>query len=219
MDIRLQRFLKQNQKAFDGLEGNLLGASSGKAPRTILMTSAHPREGKSLASMGWACSLSSLSRNRVLLVDGNLRDPAGFSVLGRPGEAGLTELLAEEPSSAALACVQETELTGLSFVPCGNARSSGLSRTECDRLSQHLSRWSSEFDYVIFDGAALLAASDTALMASLFDAVVLVVSFGRTTWEALAQAQTRLHRLGATAIGAVVNRKPRHIPEGLYESY
>lgn len=148
-------------------------------PSTLLVTSTQPGEGKSTVSLNLAMSLAALGR-RVLLVDADTRRPSVHTVLGLDGEPGLTEILAGGVSWQGV--LQRDVTAGLDVLPAGGPAQSPADLLSSRAMKSILDAAQSVYDFVILDSPAfLINAADARILASLVDAVILVVRSGATS--------------------------------------
>jgi capsular exopolysaccharide synthesis family protein len=191
-------------EAFKNLRTSLLLASPEHPPRTIVVTSCEPQDGKSTVSLNLAIVLTQLGR-RVLVVDADLRRPRLHRVLSVGNTAGLSSLLS---GNAALEDVlQETMVPNLSFVSSGPIPPNPSELLGSPAWAAFLHRLGHEvaFDHVIVDSPPLASVTDPMILASCVDATVIVVRAGKTARESLAHSTERLRQSRAKVIGAVLN--------------
>jgi len=149
----------------------LLTSSNEGPPRTILLTSAVRGEGKSTIAVNLARVLCR-SGLRVALVDADRRGPGLYRLVGGQIQPGLLDYLRGGP--AARSFLQTTDEPGLTFVSLGAEPQSGEGLFVRPGLADLIKELRLGHDFVILDGAPILAADDTALLAPYADLVVLV---------------------------------------------
>ena len=166
----------------------------------ILITSAVPGEGKTATAANLAIVLAR-NRQRVLLVDGDLRKPDMHDVMGLPAEPGLGEVLAGEASlDQALRCIDPV---GLYCMPAGRSRDNPVSLLEGNALRDTLAATEEAFEWVIIDSPPLNQFADAHCIASVADGVVLVIRWNLTPREELERALTELKTM--PLLGLVLN--------------
>ena len=74
----------------------------------------------------------------------------------------------------------------------------------------------SHFNYILFDGSAVIGFSDTLAIAKFFDSVVLVIECGKTKWEVVQVASEKLSLVKGKKLGTILNKRSYPIPERLY---
>lgn len=189
-------------EAFRRIRAHILNPSRG-APRTLLVTSAEPGEGKSTVVANLARAFAQAGRT-VLVVDGDLRLPTLHRVFNLPNEAGLSTVLREEATWDEV--TQDSSLRRVAVLTSGPLPADAaelLGSAEMARLFEQLTRW---FEIVLIDTPSLLAVSDAAVLAPLVDEVALVVACGHASPGAARAARGELVNVGARSIGVIVNR-------------
>ena len=166
----------------------------------VLITSAIPGEGKTVTAANLAIVLARNGR-RVLLVDGDLREPDIHNVLGIPSQPGLGEVLAGEASlEQALRCIDPL---GLYCLPAGHPHANPVPLLEGTALRNTLVAAEGAFEWVIMDSPPLNLLADAHCIASMADGVLLVVRWNVTPREELDHALTALK--GLPLLGLVLN--------------
>ena len=170
--------------------------------RSLLVSSASQDEGKSttLANLGVTFAQAG---NRVVLVDCDLRRPTLHKLFGVPNDQGLTSMLLAD-QSAALPLL-DTPVEGLRLLPSGPPPPNPSELLGSKRLEAAIARLQQEADLLLFDSPPVLAVSDAAVLARKVDAVLLVVSAGRTKRDQASRARQVFDRTGARILGVVLN--------------
>jgi succinoglycan biosynthesis transport protein ExoP len=191
-------------EAYRNLRSALLLSSIDTPPRTIVITSAFPGEGKTTTAINIAIVLAQRGE-KVLLVDADLRLGRLARVFGLSGSnIGLSTILAE-PSIYQDIPVPLPELPTLCVLPTGPRPPNPAEMLSSVRMGEQLRQWSQEYDRIVLDTSPLLAVSDTQSMAVYADAVVLVTRARMTRKRALLRARDMLVRISAPIAGVVVN--------------
>lgn len=176
---------------------------NGNRPKTILVTSSLPEEGKSTVALYLAATMAKANA-RVLLIDGDLRRAKLHRYLGVPSSPGLAELLTQEKSPEA--AIATTFLPGLSFMPAGAPSVDPGELVLGRRLIAVLGEVRSQFDYVIVDSPPVLAADDAAVMAPGVDGVLFIVRGAFTSARMTREALETLRERHAHVLGLIFNR-------------
>jgi succinoglycan biosynthesis transport protein ExoP len=191
-------------EAYRNLRSALLLSSIDNPPRTIVITSAFPGEGKTTTAINVAIVLAQRGE-KVLLVDADLRLGKLARVFGLIGSnIGLSTMLAE-PSIYREIPAPLPELPTLHVLPAGPRPPNPAEMLSSARMGEQLRQWSQEYDRIVLDTSPLLAVSDTQSMAVYADAVVLVTRARMTRKRALLRARDMLLRINAPIAGVVVN--------------
>jgi capsular exopolysaccharide synthesis family protein len=205
-------------EAFRGLRTSILFASPDRRPRTILVTSALPYEGKSVVSANLALAFAQAGSPTVL-VDADLRRPSQHRLFGvDPSRGGLTTLLTSNDFLTDLAFFEVAP--NLAVLPTGPVPpdpAEFLGSARMTSLLQALANRAPDAT-VIVDTSPTLAVADAMVLATKVDACLIVVDSARTRTASALRAVESLRRVHARIIGGVVN-KVRTAPAGYYGYY
>ena len=174
--------------------------TEGGAPKTLLVTSTRPAEGKSTTAWALAQSFTRLGKT-ALLIDADMRRPA--FVTGREN-VGLSHLLTNTGSLSEH--VLRTDVEGLWVMPSGTIPPSPPELLASARFASLLADAESTFDVVVIDGPPILGLADSPLLSSVVRATLMVIESGRTRTRAAMEAQNRLRTAGAHMVGAILTR-------------
>jgi capsular exopolysaccharide synthesis family protein len=190
-------------EAFRYLRTSLFFFDQQILPKTLLVTSAMPREGKSTIVANLAVAVAQ-SQRKVVVVDADLRLPTLHEFFGIPNDIGLSSILQQDiPVADAL---RESKIPGVQIIPSGPLSSNPGKLLDSPRMITLIEDLKLQADLVIFDTPALLAVSDAVVLAPMVDGVVLVVGRAQTQQEAVHTARQHLASVGARLMGVVVNR-------------
>jgi polysaccharide biosynthesis transport protein len=183
---------------------NLLFMSPDRPPKSLLITSAGPQEGKTTvaASLGITMALSGL---RVLLVDTDMRRPRLHKAFGLPSTGdGLSAAILGRLE--VMNAVRPSPVPNLSLLPCGATPPNPAELLHSERFLAIVKELDANFDLVMFDSPPLGAVTDAAILARLAEATLLVAKAGRTSRFALARArrQVSIDR-SVNVLGCVLN--------------
>jgi capsular exopolysaccharide synthesis family protein len=146
--------------------------------KQVLITSTIPEEGKSMVAANLACTLAQGTRQRVLLLEGDLRRPSLSQMFGLGRNPGLCECLLGEGSLPA--SIYHLEGPDLWILPSGSAPSNALELLQSGRLSALMNQLNVWFDWVIIDSPPVLPLADTSVWMRLADGILLVTRQGTT---------------------------------------
>ena len=190
-------------EAYYSLRTALQFSTPDGAPTSLLVSSARPAEGKSTTAYAIALNLARVGK-RVLLVDGDLRNPSMHRVIGGENERGMSNLLSGSADLASV--VQRTRQDNLFFIPCGPLPPNPAELWGGDRLRQFLAEARNNFDHVIFDGPPVLGFADSPLLAAAVNGVLFVLE-SRGTRRGQARGAIRRIQVGrAHLLGAVLTK-------------
>jgi succinoglycan biosynthesis transport protein ExoP len=190
-------------EAYRSLRTGLQFATSEGLPKSLLVTSSKPAEGKSTTSLSLARSFASIGLN-VLLIDGDLRNSSLHKKIKCSNEVGLSNYLTG--AIAAEMAVQETDQNTLAFMASGPLPPNPAELLSGPRFMSLLSLAGQAFDTVIIDGPPIMGLADAPLLASAAQATLLVVAAHDTRRDALKTALKRLQLARAHLIGVTLNK-------------
>ena len=193
----------------------LLLSRAENAPRIILITSMAPKEGKTTTSINLAMSLAQTGRS-VLLVDADMRKPRLHKALGLSNTIGLSQMLTGQ---AEMETVIQDSKSGVSLLTAGPTPPNPAELLGSEIFSQQLERLRAQYDYIVFDSPPVFSATDSLVISSLVDGVVLVVSAGETSYDAVSKGIKNILSVGGKILGLVLNKMDVGQGEMEYYSY
>jgi non-specific protein-tyrosine kinase len=187
---------------FRSLRARITSLRRTRPIRTIVVTSALPREGKTNTAVNMALSFGLDLDKTTCLVDADLRTPRVHRALAEPPDAGLAEVLEGDAKlDDVLVRIPDTRLSVLAVraLPPHPAELLGSKR-----MAQLLEELTSRFDLVIIDSPPIMGLPDTTTLVDLCDATLLVIGAG---WSSQEDVTTALERIdGGKVLGVVFNR-------------
>lgn len=182
---------------------NLLFMRPDQPLRTMLITSANPREGKTSTSATLAITLAA-STGRCILVDTDLRKPRLHKVFGVSSSVGVTNyILSRDPVEN---FVTKTEVPGLDILLCGPLPPNPSEILHTERFRELVAELQTKYETVIFDSPPVEIVSDALVIASLVDGVVLVAQSEYSTRDSLRSAVRSMRSVKANLLGVVLSR-------------
>jgi capsular exopolysaccharide synthesis family protein len=189
---------------FKILRTNILFPLAGKPPRSILLTSAAPGEGKTFAAANLAISIALNINRYVLLIDADLRWPQIHTRFGFPPVPGLSNYLAENRPLSSL--LLHTKVSKLTLLPAGPSPDNPSELISSERMANLLNEVSTRYPdrLIVIDAPPPAMAAETGVLARAVDGIIVVVRYGSTRREALTDL---IARMGDKKIlGSIVNR-------------
>lgn len=174
------------------------------APKSLLLTSSRPAEGKS--SVSFALSLAFARQGkRVLLVDADMRRPTFYPGLtSREDEAGLSNVLTGQMNGELP--VRNTGVKNLWLMSAGPTVPNPADLLSTNAYTQMIERALTKFDIVIADGPPVLGLADALLLSAQSEAVIMVVESSSIRRSQVLAALGRLRSANAHIVGAVLNK-------------
>ncbi len=207
----------QSAEAYRALRTSLLLSGSGTPPKTIVITSPLPQEGKTSTALNSAVVLTQMGA-RVLLLDCDLRRPSIHRALGVPNEGGLSTLLATGKGFEG-AVLQSEQIPNLYVVPAGPPPPHPAELLSSKYFQECLEKWKQDYDHVLIDTPPVLSVTDAVVLSVYADSVVLVVRSDVTTKNALRQARDLLSQVNARLAGTLLNGVDLTSPGSYYYYY
>jgi len=168
---------------FKILRTNLLFPSSGKSPRTIMVTSAVPDEGKSQIAANLSVSIAQSIQEHVLLIDCDIRRPCIHTQFGFGDVPGLSDHLSRGIPVSSL--LLKTKVNKLSILPGGKPAHNPSELVSSQKMSKLLQevkyRYSDRF--IVIDSPPPKLTAETSALSRQVDGVILVIEYGRTSRE------------------------------------
>jgi len=188
-------------EAVNAIRTALQFSTSDGAPRTLLVTSSRAAEGKTTTAASLATSFARLG-GRVLLVDGDLRNPSLHRLLGVKNTTGLSKFLS---GAASFEQIVQTASDGtLSVVACGPLPPNPSELLAGPGLAAFLQQAGDAFDLVIIDGPPVVGLSDAVSLAAAAVATLFVVEAVKVRRAAAREAIRRLEAVDARIVGVVL---------------
>jgi capsular exopolysaccharide synthesis family protein len=204
-------------EAYRALRTSLRFSRMGEAPKTIVMTSALPRDGKSTTAANLAIALAQQG-TRTLLVDADLRRGIVASLFGQPSQPGLSNALVGDVGSRdAFRQVEVGDGLFLHLLTAGAIPPNPAELIASDRMEALLKRLEERYDAIIVDTPPLNLVTDAAVLGVRAGGVILVARASVTDKGALRHAAEVLRGVRANVLGAVLNGLD-HGRDGYYGS-
>jgi succinoglycan biosynthesis transport protein ExoP len=193
-------------EAYRHLRTSILLSTPGRAPRSLLVTSSLPSEGKTTTTLNTAASLAQTSEG-VLLVDADMRRPRLHTLLGLPNGRGLSTILSSHMSEAeVMSMVQRHEGSGLYLLPSGPIPPNPAELIASEQMRSLIKTLEGSFAHIVVDSPPIASFTDGVLIATLVDGVLLVVHGGKSARSVVRRSRQLLVDVGAKVFGVVLNK-------------
>lgn len=189
--------------AYLAIQTNLSFSTEHGVPRSIIVTSTRPSEGKSTTALALATMLAR-ARRRVVLVDGDMRSPSIHNFGGVGHERGLSNFLAGQEDISSL--MFRMEDLGISAMSSGPIPPNAAELLTGNRLPILIERLLEEFDHVVIDSPPVMGLADAPLIASRVEGVVYLVESHSTRSTLIRTALLRLTSANARITGGVLTK-------------
>ncbi len=200
---------------YERLKNNILSLGSGKAIKTIMVSSSVAGEGCSTVAAHLAISLAKNSLFKVLLIDVNLRHPTLHKSFGLKNNMGLSDLILSKAGINDV--LKKTDFPNLLVMPSGkNKKIDPPQIFESQKLKALIGKLKDECNYLVFDSPPVSTYPDATILASQMDGVVLVVHAEKTRWEVAQRVKEQLEMANTNILGVLLNKKKYVIPKFIY---
>jgi capsular exopolysaccharide synthesis family protein len=184
-----------------GLNGDL---------KTVMVTSSTVEEGKSLISSFLSLTIAENSRQKVLLLDTDLRRPMINVLFKLPLENGLSDLLENKAKIQDL--IKSTPVPELKVITAGKIKGSPTAVLNPTRLHEVFEELKFYFDFIVVDAPPVIPVSDPLIIANEVDGVLMVVRAGSTPREVAKRAINLMQNSKIKVLGAVLNNIEEVLP-------
>jgi len=210
-DLRLQLSTDPHSPFFEKfrtVRSRILYPSSGQPPKTILVTSVMPSEGKGFVCANLGIALSQDMEHHALMVDCDLRRPTLAQVFGLTNETGLVDHLQDGVDLSLL--IRKTGQAKLSMLPSGKPPQNPSELLSSSRMISFINELAERYQdrIILFDSPPNIVASETSVLAKHIDGVILVIRHGVSQKE---DVKKLVETLGPENIlGLVYNAYPEN---------
>ena len=206
-----------SSEAYRHLRTALLKSSNINAPRSILVTSGKPLEGKTTTAVN-AATIFALTGKKVLLMDCDLRRPRAQTHFGFSESPGLTDYLTGKVDVQA-ALRTYSKLPNLKIMTAGQVPSNPAELLGSDEMFRLVEMMSRHFDHVIIDSPPAISFTDAAILSTFVDGVLIVVREGTSSRKIVGRVKQQLLDLGANIYGLIINNAKTDWDEYYYDGH
>ena len=174
-------------------------------PRSFLVTSTRPNEGKSTSAFALAAVLASSDR-KVVLIDGDMRNPSLHKLMGVGNNAGLSNYLTGAEDSERL--VRSNETHGFDMIMAGPIPPNAAELLGSTRMRELVTKLNAVYDTVIIDAPPVLGLADIPLLAGAVEGVVYTIEAGGVKLRGIQASLQRVRSSHVPIFGAIVTKVP-----------
>jgi len=190
-------------EAYRHLRTSLLLSSAGQPPKTILVTSSQPSEGKTTTAINTAFMLAQTGAE-VLIIDCDLRRPRLHAHFEVSNAVGLTNWLSGEKNVDALIQSYDKR-ANLKLLTSGPVPPNPAELLGSDEMRKLLAVLSERFAHIIIDSPPAISFTDASILSTMVDGVMLIVHGGKSSRAVVRRARQQLLDVGANIFGVVLN--------------
>ncbi|MBU1899017.1 polysaccharide biosynthesis tyrosine autokinase [Myxococcota bacterium] len=182
---------------------NLLFMSPERSMRSLVVTSAGPREGKTSTCVNIGVTMA-MAGSRILLIDSDLRRPRLHKIFDHKNDRGFTDLLMN-PEAPPEDYIKETGIDNLQMLCSGPLPPNPSELLQTQNFNVVLERLLSRYDRLIFDSPPVVAVTDAQILGMKLDGALLVIQANQTTREMLRKAVSLLKDVNVHLFGGILN--------------
>jgi succinoglycan biosynthesis transport protein ExoP len=202
-DYILQKPNSAYAEALQRIRTSLFLTDGAHPPKTVLITSSVPLEGKSTIASSLARQ-SARSGLKVILIDADLRRPRLHEVIGLPNQNGLSEVLTGRANPEA--AIRRDEKSGLDFLPAGVGVVSPPDLFRSATMKILLEEMAAYYDLVIIDSPPVAAVSDSFTLSGIVDKAIYVIRWEQTPRNVAMAGIRQMVDAGGEIAGVVLSR-------------
>jgi polysaccharide biosynthesis transport protein len=191
-------------ESYRHLRTSLLLSTAGTQPRTILVTSSQPSEGKTTTAINTAFMLAQTGAE-VLIIDCDLRRPRLHAHFNLPNARGLTNCLSGDGKDLDELIHTYDKQPNLKLLTSGPIPPNPAELLGSDEMRKLLARLAERFTHIIVDSPPAISFTDASILSTFVDGVILVVHGGRSSRAVVRRAKQKLMDVGAHIFGVVLN--------------
>ncbi|CAM2977984.1 CpsD/CapB family tyrosine-protein kinase [Paenibacillus sediminis] len=193
-------------EAYRTLRTNIQFSSVDKPMQVIMATSAQMSEGKTTTISNLAVAYAQEGK-KVLLIDGDLRKPSLHQVFVQSNHTGLTNVLTNQYSFEDV--IRETDVENLYILTSGPIPPNPAEMIGSQKMQGLLKELKELYDVILFDTPPVLSVTDSLIIGSMCDGVILVILAGKVKKSAVLKAKSKLEHVKAHLLGTVLNNLNR----------
>ncbi|MDX6611680.1 MAG: polysaccharide biosynthesis transport protein [Blastocatellia bacterium] len=192
-------------ESYRQLRTSILLSTAGRAPKSLLITSSLPGEGKTTTAVNTAISLAQTGA-KVIIIDADMRRPRLQGIFDFKDREGLSSILSTEMTEEQmLAVVKSDPASGLHVLTSGPIPPNPAELIGSDQMRRLIAVLSSNFTHIVVDSPPISSFTDGVLISSMVDGVLLVVHGGRSSRSVVKRSRQQLNDIGAKVFGVVLN--------------
>ena len=207
-------FTRKPSYEYQAIKTKIITRFPDNAVKTIMITGISRQCGTSTTAVGFATTLASDCKSRVLLIEADTRAPSFTKFFTLQEDMGLSDFYSDNPQK--ILPLQTAATGNLYVIPSGKRRPGVNTFFESDRFDAILEQFRQAFDYVILDAPPVVSHDEPKVLGKKVDGVILVSRSGKSRQRVAIRAKNELEATGANILGVILNRRKHYIPEWIY---
>lgn len=203
-------------EAYLTVRSNLAFSTDHGVPKSLMVTSTRPAEGKSTSAFALATVLARTGK-RVILIDADMRSPSVHGLFGIKNDVGFSSFLTGQNDITSL--LRETDIANLSLMTAGRTPPSAAELLSGDRAHELIELLTQRFDHVVVDAPPLLGLADSPLLAQAVEGVVYVIEAKGVAARGINLSLDRLRNNNANLLGGIFTKFTGSSVEGYGYGY
>ncbi|NHN34318.1 CpsD/CapB family tyrosine-protein kinase [Paenibacillus agricola] len=203
-------------EAYKALRTNIEFSNVDRELKCIMFTSSQQGEGKSTTAANVAVAFAQTNR-KVLLLDCDLRRPTQHHIFNISNQVGLTSYLSHQADLSEI--MVSTSIPNLSVVLSGPVPPNPSELLASKRMTGLLNELREQYDMIIVDTPPIMAVTDSQIVATKCDGVLLVLDSGTVKREVALMAKQKLELVNAKILGVVLNKMSKKNTNSYYYYY
>jgi succinoglycan biosynthesis transport protein ExoP len=189
-------------EAYRGLRTGILFSTPGHSPRSLLVTSSGPQEGKTITTANLAITMAQAGQ-KILIMDCDMRKPRLHKVFPCDRTKGMSNILVGEGDWRQLKVA--TQVPNLEIIPSGPIPPNPAELIGSDRMKDLIAELLQEYDRVLIDSPPIVAVTDSVVLSRFVEGIVLVIHVGVTTRDIITNCIRQVRDVQGHVLGAVLN--------------
>jgi len=192
-------------ESYRHLRTSVLLSTAGRTPKSLLITSSLPGEGKTTTAVNTAISLAQTGAS-VVIIDADMRRPRLQHIFNVDRDEGLSSVLSSDATEADMLAIVETdEASGLDVMSSGPIPPNPAELLGSDQMRRLMTALQARYTHVIVDSPPISSFTDGVLISTMVDGVLLVVHGGKSSRHIVRRSKQLLNDVGAKVLGVVLN--------------
>lgn len=191
-------------EAYRTIRTNIEFSNLDKEIKTIVVTSSQQNEGKSTVIANLAVSFAGMEDKKVLVIEGDLRNPTVHRMFNVSNSHGITEILTSQKTFEE--SVHRTEVKGLDVVTCGKLPPNPSEMLASKKMKAFIQSLKNHYDYIFIDAPPIGIITDAGIISTYTDGTMIVVASNEVDIDMVKIAKERLVKVKANILGIVLNK-------------